>query len=76
MLLPVRTQPHDEATALNMRQWGADPELGRTLVQGLAEHFRVISADYEGHRMKHPAARTLTPDNLAADILAIADAAG
>jgi pimeloyl-ACP methyl ester carboxylesterase len=37
---------------------------------------RLIVADYEGHRMAHPAAETLTPDNLAADLLAIADAAG
>lgn len=35
----------------------------------------VIAADYEGHRMAHPAPDTLTPENVAADILAIADAA-
>lgn len=76
LLLPVRTSPHDEAAAENMRQWGADPDLGGTLVRGLSERFRVIAADYEGHRMQHPAAVTLTPENLVADLLAIADAAG
>lgn len=76
VLLPVRTEPHDEATAAGMRQWGADPDLGSTLVSGLSEHFTVIAADYEGHRMANPAADTLTPDNLAADLLAIADEAG
>ncbi|MET1074890.1 MAG: alpha/beta hydrolase [Umezawaea sp.] len=76
VVLPARTTPHDESTAENMRQWGADPDLGATLVHGLSDRFRVIAADYEGHRLEHPAAGTLTPDNLAADLLAIADAAG
>jgi pimeloyl-ACP methyl ester carboxylesterase len=76
LVLPVRTEPHDEATAEGMRQWGADPESGATLAHGLSDRFRVIAADYEGHRMSHPAVGTLTPENLAGDLLAIADAAG
>lgn len=76
VMLPVRTLPHDEATAENMRHWGADPDLGGTLARDLSEQFRVVTADYEGHRMAHPVAATLTPDNLVADLLAIADAAG
>ncbi|GAA0993327.1 alpha/beta fold hydrolase [Subtercola frigoramans] len=76
LMLPVRTLPHESAAAENMRQWGADPDLGGTLVRDLSEHFRVIAADYEGHRMDHPAATTLTPDNLVADLIAVADAAG
>jgi len=76
LLLPIRVSPHDKATAESMRQWGADPDLGATLVGGLSDHFQVIAADYEGHRMSHPAPDTLTPDNLVADLLAIADAAG
>lgn len=75
LLLPVRALPHDQATADTMRQWGADPDLGATLVLGLSERFRVIAADYEGHRMEHPAPGTLTPETLAADLLAVADAA-
>lgn len=76
LLLPVRSTPHDPATAETMRQWGADPELGPRLIAGLSTSFRVIAADYEGHRLQHPAADTLTPQNLAADLLTIADAAG
>ncbi|GAA3889113.1 hypothetical protein GCM10022381_33640 [Leifsonia kafniensis] len=76
LLLPVRSTLHDPATAETMRQWGADPELGPRLIAGLSTSFRVIAADYEAHRMEHPAAETLTPQNLAADLLAIADAVG
>ena len=59
-----------------MRAWGGDPDVGPTLIDGLASRYRVIAADYEGHRMANPAPDTLTPDALAADVLAIADAAG
>ena len=76
MLLPVRIEPYPPSEAETMRRWGADPELGPNLVAGLSRSHRVISADYEGHRMAHPAPDTLTPANLAADLLAIADAAG
>ena len=75
LLIPARLEPHPPAEAETMRQWGADPDLGPNLVNGLAASFRVIAADYEGHRMAHPAPDTLTPENLAADLLAIADAA-
>jgi pimeloyl-ACP methyl ester carboxylesterase len=76
VLLPVRTEHHDEAQAESMRQWGADPDVGPNLISGLSASFRVIAADYEGHRMAHPAPDTLTPDTIAADLLAVADAAG
>jgi pimeloyl-ACP methyl ester carboxylesterase len=76
VLLPVRTEYHDEAQAESMRQWGADPDVGPNLISGLSTSFRVIAADYEGHRMAHPAPDTLTPDTIAADLLAVADAAG
>ncbi|GLY93180.1 hypothetical protein Acsp02_04360 [Actinoplanes sp. NBRC 103695] len=63
--------------AERMRAWGAQPDLGQALVTGLATAGRrVVSADYEGHRAAHPAAGTLTADAVAADLLAIADAAG
>ncbi|MFF2243483.1 alpha/beta fold hydrolase [Arthrobacter sp. NPDC058130] len=58
-----------------MRDWGADPDLGPNLVSALSRSCRVVAADYEGHRMAHPAPHTLTPENVAADFLAIADAA-
>jgi pimeloyl-ACP methyl ester carboxylesterase len=76
ILLPVRTTPYDAATAESMRQWGAEPDVGAVVADSLAEEHTVVTADYEGHRMAHPAPDTLTPDNLAADLLAIADAAG
>ena len=76
LLLPVRLEPYGTVEAETMRKWGGDPDVGPALVRGLSGSNRVIAADYEGHRMAHPAADTLTPDNLAADLLAIADAAG
>jgi pimeloyl-ACP methyl ester carboxylesterase len=76
VLLAVRPEPRDEATAATMRAWGADPDLGPTLIRGLSPAFRVVAADYEAHRLANPAPSTLTPENLAADLLAIADAAG
>ncbi|MEJ1178939.1 MULTISPECIES: alpha/beta fold hydrolase [unclassified Pseudarthrobacter] len=75
LLLPARLVPFEAAAAETMRKWGGDPDLGPALVRGLSGTNRVIVADYEGHRMAQPAAETLTPDNLAADFLAIADAA-
>lgn len=76
VLLPVNPVPATGAPADELRRWGVDPALGRTLVDALSPAFRVVAADYEGHRMAHPAPATLTPDNVAADLLAIADAAG
>ena len=75
LLLPARLASPTQAEAETMRRWGGDPDLGPTLVKGLAATNRVIAADYEGHRMAHPAPHTLTPGNVAADFLAIADAA-
>ena len=76
LLLPVRLEPYPPEQAETMRKWGGDPDLGPALVAGLSGSNRLIVADYEGHRMAHPAAETLTPDNLATDLLAIADAGG
>jgi hypothetical protein len=55
LLVPALLDPHPPAEAETMRQWGADPDLGPNLVNGLARTHRVIAADYEGHRMSHPA---------------------
>ena len=76
LLLPVRLEPYPPEQAETMRKWGGDPDLGPALVAGLSGSNRLIVADYEGHRMAHPAAETLTPENLATDLLAIADAGG
>ncbi|WP_247048918.1 alpha/beta hydrolase [Arthrobacter rhizosphaerae] len=76
LLVPARLEPYSPAEAETMRLWGGDPDLGPNLVKGLAGSNRVIVADYEGHRIAHPAPETLTPANVAADLLAVADAAG
>jgi pimeloyl-ACP methyl ester carboxylesterase len=76
VVLPVRHEPHDQSTAASIRVWGGDPDAGPALISGLAPRFRVVAADYEAHRMANPAPDTLTPDALATDLLAIADAGG
>ena len=75
LLIPADLKPRSESEAQTMRDWGGDPALGPTLVSALSQSYRVVAADYEGHRMAHPAPDTLTPENVAADFLAIADAA-
>ncbi len=76
ILLPVNPVPIEGERAEEMRKWGVNPSLGRELIDGLNDHFRVVAFDYENHVMAHPKADTLTPDNIAKDFLAIADAAG
>jgi hypothetical protein len=75
LFIPTSVTPRPEPEARTMRDWGADPDLGPNLMAGLSPSYRVIAADYEGHRMAHPAPDTLTPENVTADLLAIADAA-
>jgi pimeloyl-ACP methyl ester carboxylesterase len=77
VLLPVDLALVDGPTAEQLRAWGAEPNLGHALVTSLAENgFRVIAADYEGHLALRPKPGTLTAENVATDLLAIADAAG
>jgi pimeloyl-ACP methyl ester carboxylesterase len=76
LLLPVNPQPVTGPQADAMRQWGADPALGHSLISGLSDVVRVVAFDYEGVCLRLPKPDTLTPDNVVADILAIADAAG
>lgn len=77
VLVPASLAVVEGEQAERMRAWGAQPDLGHALVTGLAETGRrVIAADYEGHLAAHPAGGTLTPDAVAADLLAVADAAG
>jgi pimeloyl-ACP methyl ester carboxylesterase len=76
VLLPVNPQPVEGAQAEEMRRWGADPALGRSLIEGLSDAFRVVAFDYEGHLLQVPKPDTLTPANVASDLLAVADAAG
>jgi pimeloyl-ACP methyl ester carboxylesterase len=77
VVLPLRTKPYPEEEAAQLRLWGADPDAGRVLATAIAEAgFTAIAADYEAHRMAHPAPDTLTADGFSADLLALADAAG
>src|SRR5215211_9300437 len=76
LLLPVNPRPVQGPQADELRRWGNDPALGRSLIDGLADVFRVVAFDYEGHVLQVPKPATLTPDNLARDFLAVADAAG
>ncbi|WP_433416724.1 alpha/beta hydrolase [Microtetraspora malaysiensis] len=76
VLLPVNPRPAEGPKADEMRKWGTDPALGRSLVEGLGDAFQVAAFDYEGHLMATPKADTLTPDAVAADLLAVADAVG
>ncbi|TDU91288.1 hypothetical protein EV138_4892 [Kribbella voronezhensis] len=76
LLLPVDPAPAVEGPETDqLRAWGADPALGHSLTHGFGEHFRVIAFDYEAQLQAHPKPATLTPDNLVADFLAVADAA-
>jgi pimeloyl-ACP methyl ester carboxylesterase len=76
LLLPVNPRPVEGPLAEQMQQYGHDPALGQSLIQGLCDAFRVVAFDYEGQCMATPKAETLTPANVAADLLAVADAAG
>lgn len=74
LLLPVNPHPVTGPQAEVMRQWGADPALGHSLIQGLRDTFRVVAFDYEGQCLRLPKPNTLTPTNVASDLLAVADA--
>jgi pimeloyl-ACP methyl ester carboxylesterase len=76
VLLPVNPQPVEGPEAEELRKWGVDPALGRSLIDGLSDAFRVVAFDYEGHVLQVPKPDTLTPANVVADLLAVADAAG
>jgi pimeloyl-ACP methyl ester carboxylesterase len=75
LLLPVNPRPVAGLQAEEMQKYGADPALGQALIRGLSDIFRVVAFDYEGNVMSVPKPQTLTPDNVAKDILAVADAA-
>ena len=76
VLLAVNPQPVQGPQAEELRRWGTDPALGRSLIDGLSDAFRVVAFDYEGQVLQVPKPDTLTPANLAGDLLAVADAAG
>jgi pimeloyl-ACP methyl ester carboxylesterase len=76
VLIPVGTRVLEGPAAEEIRAWGGEPNVGHLLATALAgAGFRVIAADYETHLTDHPQPRTLTAGTLAADLLAVADAA-
>jgi pimeloyl-ACP methyl ester carboxylesterase len=76
LLLPVNPKPIEGEGAEQMRQYGADPALGQSLIKGLSDMVRVVAFDYEGHLRPTPRPQSLTPQNVVSDFLAVADAAG
>ncbi|MFF5288293.1 alpha/beta fold hydrolase [Paractinoplanes globisporus] len=77
VLLPVSTRVLEGPAADEIRAWGGDPNAGHTLATALAAGgHRVIAADLEAHLTDHPQPHTLNATTLAADLLAVADAAG
>ncbi|MFL5704929.1 MAG: alpha/beta fold hydrolase [Ktedonobacteraceae bacterium] len=75
LLLPVNPQPVTGPQAEQMRKYGADPALGQSLIKALSDAFRIVAFDYEGQCFRRPKPDTLTPVNIANDLLAVADAA-
>ncbi len=76
LLLPVNPRPVEGPQAEEMRKYGADPALGQALIKGLSDAFSIVAFDYEGHVQTTPKPDTLTPTNVVADFLAVANAAG
>lgn len=76
ILLPANPHSIEGAMAEEMRKWGNDPALGRSLIDGLSDKFQVIAFDYEGHVQSQPKPNTLTPENIAKDFLSVVDAIG
>src|SRR5690606_8143901 len=76
LLLPVNPRPIEGPQAEAVRQSGAEPALGRNLIEGLSDVVRVAAFDYEGHLRRKPRPDTLTPANVVRDLLAVADAVG
>jgi pimeloyl-ACP methyl ester carboxylesterase len=74
LLLPVNPKPVTGPQAEQLRQYGADPDLGPSLINGLSDVFRVVAFDYEGQCLRLPKPDTLTPANVVSDLLAVADA--
>lgn len=75
LLLPIDPRPVEGTRAEELRKWGVDPALGRTLVEGLSDAFTVVAFPYENHIMANTR-KDFTPERIAADFLTIADAAG
>ncbi|GII51856.1 hypothetical protein Pth03_02450 [Planotetraspora thailandica] len=76
VLLPVDSRPAEGTKADELRRWGMDPALGRSLIEGLRDAYQVVAFPYEAHVFAVPKPGTLTPENVVHDLLAVADAVG
>jgi len=74
ILMPVNTFPIEGEQADEMKKWGVDSSLGKSLMDGLSDRYRVVAFDYEAHVLSYAKPETLIPENIARDFLAIADA--
>jgi len=73
IMLPIAKKSVYGQEAEALKIWGVDPELGEHFVDGLADTFKVLYFDYEGHLLRTPNPDYLTPDHIAKDFLLIAD---
>ncbi|MCP1308535.1 alpha/beta fold hydrolase [Paenibacillus tyrfis] len=73
IMLPVAKKSVYGQEAESLKLWGVDPELGKNFVEGLSDTFQVLYFDYEGHLFENPQPDSLTPENMAQDLLRIAD---
>lgn len=73
IMLPVAKETIYGPEAETLKLWGVDPELGMHFIEGLKDKFQVLYFDYEGHRLQHPNPENLTPEQVANDLLTIAD---
>lgn len=76
LLLPANPFPAEDEDIESLRGWGIDPQRGKAFLDGLSDVFRVVVFDYENHVLAHPMPLSLTPENIAKDFLAVADAVG
>jgi len=73
IMLPIAKKSVYNEEAESLKLWGVDPELGKHFVEGLADTFRVLYFDYEGHLFQHPKPESLTPEYIVHEFLHIAD---
>lgn len=73
IMLPIAKKSVYGQEAETLKMWGVDPELGEHFVDGLADNFKVLYFDYEGHLLRTPNFDYLTPEHITKDFLLIAD---
>jgi hypothetical protein len=56
----MNPRPVERLQAEQLRQYGADPALGRSLFSGLRDAYRVVAFGYEGQVVRAPKPETLT----------------